>query len=285
MPAYDAEKIIPESLATIKGQTYTNWELIVVEDASCDRTEEIVKEFSREVGEDRVQYIRHEYNQGVSAVRNTAMKLGKGEYFAFLDYDDLWKPHHLETAVNTINKTGCDLVYSTVEMFQDATNKVIDIWGPSPEDITEFPGSLLAKNYIASNVVVMRSCIPAKVGYFATNLKAAEDLDYWLRIAAAGLKFVYIPGIYGSYRKKQSSSLTSQLAMVAEQHAAVIRRYWDWEIIPKKVRQDAALLYHLKAAKFNLKTNPLKSAKFLLWLVIFHPQGFLFKLFELVRGK
>ncbi len=285
MPAYKAEKLIPEALACVKAQTYKNWELIVVEDASNDATKVIVNEFAIDVGEARVKYIRHEYNQGVSAVRNTAMKQAEGEYLAFLDYDDLWKAHHLETAVNTLQKTGGDIVYSIVEMFQDGTNKIIGIWGPSKEDVDEFPASLLGRNYIASNVVVMKSCIPAKVGYFETNLKAAEDLDYWLRIAEAGFKFVYIPGVYGSYRKKQSSSLTSQVAMVAECHAMVIRKHWHSPILSQKCRQEAALLYHLKAAKFNLKNNPLKAAEFLLWMAILNPQGFFGKLFDLLRGK
>lgn len=285
MPAYNAEKIIPESLAVIKAQTYPNWELIVVEDASLDATEEIVKEFAREVGEDRVQYIRHEYNQGVSGVRNTAIKQANGEYLAFLDYDDIWQENHLETAINILQTTDGDIVYSTVEMFQDTTNKIIGLWGPSPEDVDQFPASLLGRNYIASNVVVMKSLITEKVGYFETNLKAAEDLDYWLRIAEAGFKFVYIPGIYGSYRKKQSSSLTSQAAMVAEYHAMVIRKHWHSPILSQKTRQDAALLYHLKAAKFNLKNNPLKAAKFLLWIMVLNPQGFLLKLFNLLKGK
>lgn len=287
MPTYNGESFISESLATIKGQTYKNWELIVVEDGSSDRTEEIVKEFAKEVRKHRVEYIRHEYNQGVSAARNTAMKQAKGEYLAFLDYDDFWKPHHLATAVNTLQKTGGDIVYSTVEMFkeEDGTNNIIGLWGPSPQDVEEFPASLLARNYIASNVVVMKRCIAEKVGDFETNLKAAEDLEYWLRLAAAGFKFVYIPGIYGSYRKKESSSLTAQLAMVAEQHAQVIIKYWHLEMIPKRVRQYAALIYHLKAAKFNLKTNPLQAAKFLLLSAILSPQEFFRKLFKSVRGK
>ncbi|MCP2727685.1 glycosyltransferase family 2 protein [Limnofasciculus baicalensis] len=285
MPAYKAEKLIPEALACVKAQTYKNWELIVVEDASNDATEAIVNEFVIEVGEDRVQYIRHEYNQGVSGVRNTAINQAKGEYLAFLDYDDLWKAYHLETAVNTLQKTGGDIVYSTVEMFQDGTDKIIGIWGPSQKDVDEFPASLLGRNYIASNVVVMKSSIPEKVGYFEINLKAAEDLDYWLRIAEAGFKFVYIPGVYGSYRKKQSSSLTSQAAMVAEYHAMVIRKHWYSPILSQKTRQEAALLYHLKAAKFNLKNNPLKAAEFLLWIMVLNPQGFLLKLFNLLKGK
>ena len=73
--------------------------------------------------------------------------------------------------------------------------------------------------------------------------------------------------------------------MVAEQHALVIRKHWNLDMIPKKVRQDAALLYHLKAAKFNLETNPLKAAKFLFLSAIFSPKGFFGKLFELLRGK
>ncbi|HBB31516.1 MAG TPA: hypothetical protein DDZ80_31505 [Cyanobacteria bacterium UBA8803] len=285
MPAYNAEKNIPESLAAVKAQTYKNWELIVVEDASRDGTEEIVNEFAKDVGEARVKYILHQYNQGVSATRNTAIKLANGKYLAFLDYDDIWQKNHLETAVTKLEEDNCDIAYSTVEMFQDSTNKIIGLWGPSEQDLLNFPGSLLARNYIASNVVVMRRIITEKVGYFETNLKAAEDLDYWLRVAESGFKFVYIPGVYGSYRKKESSSLTSQAAMVAEYHALVIRKHWHSSIISQEIRQDAALLYHLKAAKFNFNNNPIKALECLLWIVILNPKGLVSKVFELVSNK
>ncbi|MBD2740587.1 glycosyltransferase family A protein [Coleofasciculus sp. FACHB-1120] len=273
MPTYNGGKLIQSALLSIQAQTYTAWEVIVVEDASKDQTEEIVQEFARLVGEHKVKYIRHSQNQGASVTRNTAMKQAQGKYLAFLDHDDLWKENHLETAVNKLESSGCDLIYSTVEMFANRTNKTLGFWGPSQQDIENFPGSLLARNYITPSVVVMRSSIPEKVGHFDPNIKGPEDLDYWLRIAAAGFKFIYIPGIYGMYRKTQSSAITSNVTKITEQHALVLRKHRNLSIIPLKIRSDTAVQYHMRVVKFNLKTNPLKATEFFLWALKISPQA------------
>lgn len=273
IPAYNAEGLILEALMSVKAQTYPDWEIIVVEDASKDRTEEIVQEFARSVGDRNVKYIRHQNNLGLSETRNTGIKQAQGEYLALLDHDDLWKDIHLETAVSKLQSELGDLAYCTVQMFEDGTNKLLSLWGPEKEDIEKFPTSLFAKNYIQPSAVVMRKNIIEKVGFFDPNLRKVEDLDYWLRAAAAGCKFVWIPDINCWYRKNNKSAMTRDISNILEGHALVLRKHRNLSIIPAAIRGYVAAKYHLGVAKRNLNKDHKKAVEFLIWALRISPQG------------
>src|SRR5688500_1011009 len=95
IPAYKAERYFEATLASVRAQTFSDWELIVVEDGSRDRTEEIVQDFGRQ-GQQPVRYFRHDQNQGLSATRNTGFAQARADVLALLDADDLWRPEHLQ---------------------------------------------------------------------------------------------------------------------------------------------------------------------------------------------
>src|SRR5687767_8608489 len=94
IPSYKADKYLGAALASVKEQTLTDWEVIVTEDGSKDRAEEIVKEFAATVTQ-TVVYQRHEVNRGLPATRNTSIAAARGEFIAFLDADDKWVAGHL----------------------------------------------------------------------------------------------------------------------------------------------------------------------------------------------
>ncbi len=285
IPAYNAENLILESLMSVKAQTYADWEIIVVEDASKDRTEEIVQEFARTVGDRNVKYIRHQNNLGLSETRNTAIKQAQGEYLALLDHDDLWKKTHLEAALSKLESEAGDLAYSTVQKFENGTNKLLGLWGPEQQDIENFPASLFSRNYIQPSAVVMRRSIPEKIGSFDPNIKSVQDLDYWLRVAAAGFKFVYVSGIHTLYRTKNTSAMTANMKKILEEHAIVLRKHRNLSIIPTKIRGYVAARYHLGVAKRNLKRNPRKAAEFFIWAWRISPKGAVEALITVILEK
>ena len=94
MPAYNAEKTIRQSIESVLAQTYRDWELIVIDDGSRDDTAQILSDFSLQ--DARICFSKNEKNSGASYTRNRAISLAKGEWIAFLDSDDLWKPEKLE---------------------------------------------------------------------------------------------------------------------------------------------------------------------------------------------
>lgn len=93
MPSYNTAEYISESIASVRKQTYTDWELIIVDDCSADNTDEIVKPF---LSDKRIKYIKNETNSGAAVSRNRALREAKGKWIAFLDSDDLWLPVKLE---------------------------------------------------------------------------------------------------------------------------------------------------------------------------------------------
>src|SRR4051794_16973581 len=98
--AYNRGYIIREAIASILCQTYTNFELILVDDGSHDDTPQVVSEFQ----DDRVRYIRHETNRGVSAAGNTGMRAATGEVIAHLDSDDVWRPEMLSRLIRVLDE-------------------------------------------------------------------------------------------------------------------------------------------------------------------------------------
>src|ERR1039457_4756626 len=91
IPAYNAERFIPETLASVRAQTYKNWEVIVTEDGTKDSTEELLATFAKPVPQP-VIYNRHEINRGLPHTRNTGIGAARGQWIAFLDADDFWEP-------------------------------------------------------------------------------------------------------------------------------------------------------------------------------------------------
>lgn len=107
MPTYNCGRFIAESINSVLAQTYTNWELLIVDDCSADNTAEVVASFK----DPRIHYQRNERNSGAAVTRNTAIKLAKGRYIAFLDSDDLWLPEKLERQIAFMEKMGYAFTY------------------------------------------------------------------------------------------------------------------------------------------------------------------------------
>lgn len=107
MPTYNCGRFIAESINSVLAQTYTNWELLIVDDCSADNTAEVVASFK----DPRIHYQRNERNSGAAVTRNTALRLVKGKYIAFLDSDDLWLPEKLERQIAFMEKMGYAFTY------------------------------------------------------------------------------------------------------------------------------------------------------------------------------
>ncbi|MBQ5385768.1 MAG: glycosyltransferase family 2 protein, partial [Lachnospiraceae bacterium] len=107
-PSYGVEKYIGNALQDIIAQSYTDWECIVVEDCSPDRTAEIAEEIAK--GEPRIRVVRQEVNKGVSEARNRGLEMAQGEYVLFLDPDDRYESNLLQQVVDALEKQQTDIV-------------------------------------------------------------------------------------------------------------------------------------------------------------------------------
>lgn len=118
MPSYNTGRFIKETIESVLAQTYTNWELIIVDDCSCDNTDTVVKPF---LNDERVHYLKNEVNSGAAVSRNRALREANGKWIAFLDSDDLWDPVKLERQVAFMQENGYHFSYTNYLEIDEAS--------------------------------------------------------------------------------------------------------------------------------------------------------------------
>ena len=193
LPAYRMGAYIQGALDSIAAQSYTAWEVVVVDDhAPEDGTHAIVKAFAERMPDHRVELLRHAHNQGVSAARNTGIGAAKGEFVAFLDPDDLWKSHHLERCMEQFEqRDDLDVCTGPVEIFIDGEEATLKVTAQGLWHRRYFPNTLGIYNYIQPSASVVRKSALDAVGGFATDpeLQHIEDYDLWIRLVERGGRF------------------------------------------------------------------------------------------------
>lgn len=132
MPSWNTANYIVESIESVLAQTYTNWELIIVDDCSSDNTDEIVASFKDE----RIKYLKNVKNSGAALTRNRALREAKGEWIAFLDSDDLWTPEKLEHQINFMKKNGYSLSFTEYEKI-DEESQPLNIYVSGPDKVNK----------------------------------------------------------------------------------------------------------------------------------------------------
>lgn len=211
-------KFIGAALESVGAQTCTEWEIIVVDDCGPeDGTEEIVKSFATKYPQNRIEFIRHEKNTGVSGARNTAIRASQGEFLAFLDPDDMWKPTYLHRVMEAFEASAeVDVVASAVEIFRGTeVGKTIGKALQKKWQIEKFPYSLVVGNFIQPSAVVVRIEAMKIVGYFdeTPELQHIEDYDLWIRLTQADKKFQFINECLVRYRKHENAATSNTLQM------------------------------------------------------------------------
>ena len=178
IPAYNAMNYLPKTVENVLKQTFTDFEVIIINDGSSDGVEEWVST----IKDNRVKLITQK-NQGASTARNNGIAHATGEYIAFLDSDDLWEPTKLEKQVHCLdNNPGTGLVYAWILSIDAKGNYRGKIYANTTEgDVWK---KLIERNIVrsCSAAMVRRECFE-KLGFFDTSLKFAEDWEMWIRIA------------------------------------------------------------------------------------------------------
>lgn len=128
MPSYNTAEFINETIRSVLAQTYTNWELIIVDDCSLDSTDDVVKPY---LADERVHYIKNEKNSGAAVSRNRALREANGKWIAFLDSDDLWYPTKLEEQIAFMAENNWAFSYTDyTEINENGTKNGTTVTGP-----------------------------------------------------------------------------------------------------------------------------------------------------------
>lgn len=201
IPAYNAAEFIGETLDSVFAQTFTSFEVIVINDGSPD-TEQLEQVMQRYPS--NLRYIKQE-NQGAAAARNTGLLAAKGEFVAFLDADDTWLPQFLEKQMALLERSGADLVFADALLSGD-----VSLDGRTFMQLDPPRGEVTAANLLAVKVTVLTSTVLARkapvldVGLFDVSLRRGQDFDLWFRLAKAGARFAYTREVLADHRIVES---------------------------------------------------------------------------------
>lgn len=177
LPTYNRPELLRRAIDSVLRQTYGDFELLVVDDASAEDPTPVVESF----GDDRVRLIRHPENRGNAAARNTAIRSARGRFLAFLDDDDEWAPEKLELQVPVLESSARDeaLVYCARRLIADGAVVGIDAPGKEGDVLDE----LLPWGLMSCPSVLLKAAVLDEVGLFDERLSRGVDDDLWRRIA------------------------------------------------------------------------------------------------------
>ncbi len=198
MAAYNAEKTIEQAINSVLSQTYPNFELLVIDDCSTDRTAQLVQQLA--IKDNRIRLVQNEKNSGVSYTRKHGLEEAKGEWIAILDSDDAWAEDKLEKQMLLQEKTGAELLF-TGSTFMDADGKKFDWYLHAPSEVTY--RQLLKQNVLSNSSALVRKELYSK--HYAVGDDMHEDFAIWLSILKEGKKAYGVDEPLLIYRIAKSS--------------------------------------------------------------------------------
>lgn len=189
IPTFNRVHLLSRALRSVLAQTYRNFEIIVIDDASTDDTQKIMHEnFKQEMNSGLIRYIQNEINLERSKSRNKGVALAKGNYIAFLDDDDIWLPDHLALLISYLDKNqSVECVFGKpVWIFEDGL--VIDKFQILFPELKSGSGSFyndacLRGNMVFSQSSLLRKCVFKKIGGFREDISQNEDWEFFSRVA------------------------------------------------------------------------------------------------------
>jgi GT2 family glycosyltransferase len=212
VPAYRAAETISATLDSVLAQSFTDYEIIVVNDGSPDSAE-LEKALEPYLG--RIVYLRQE-NQGPGGARNTGILAARGVYAGLLDADDMWAPEHLAAQVAVLEADpSIDVVYADARIVGDVpeAGRTVMEFCPSAGEVTF---ERLVARQCAVNICVSlcRRDTLVRTGLFDPAFRGTEDMDMWLRIARQGGRIVYQRRVLGCYRRSAGSLSSNRVSML-----------------------------------------------------------------------
>lgn len=222
IPTYNRSSLISRAINSVLNQSFNDFEIIVVDDASNDDTQQILKSFD----DPRIIVLKHKQNLGCSASRNTGIRFSKSQYIGFIDSDDEWLPHKLEKQLKIFQASDTDvgLVYGC---WKNITRKTLK------ESVKQamYRGfifdNLLYSNVVGSpsGVIVKYECLH-RIGGFDTDIPSTvEDWNTWLKLARL-VKFEFVPEVLTiTWDENDVVKLTKNQQKVVDGYFALLDKY------------------------------------------------------------
>ena len=211
IPTYNRANLIPRAIASVQEQSYQNWEIIVVDDASSDDTERVIQH----INSDRLKYIRHQTNLGGSAARNTGIKHARGQYIAFLDSDDVWLPDKLKHQLAAVDEQDRQDNLVCYSQFQKSfqvfyQRSILPQKGKQENETVANYFWLSGGEMLTSTLLISRTLAAATL--FKPGLAKHQDLDFMLRLEQQGAKFIFVSQVLAIWYNESRSDRISKKA-------------------------------------------------------------------------
>lgn len=255
-PAFNAEQYLKKTIESVLSQTFSDYEMIIIDDGSTDATKTIAQEYIKRYPQ-KIKYI-YQDNHGLSHARNTGIKAAQGEYIALLDSDDEWFPNRLEESVKAMEADPlCGLVHSNI-MRIDTSNEPLEIPVREKQYLSGmiFKELLLRKAHIACPTVLFRKSCLETIGLFDESLikdqLGCEDRDLWLRLSRK-FKICYIDQVLAYYRMSPGSMSRNRERMMKARSYVIEKNVKDLPNADVLKKQAYAVIYKDLADEFLLE--------------------------------
>mgnify|MGYP003302429701 FL=1 len=209
-PVYNAAAFIRQTMEMVQAQTYTDWELILVDDGSKDESCKRIEDYLKEKPDERIRLIKKEKNEGAALTRNRGIKEAKGRYIAFLDADDVWLNHKLQRQMEFMEETDAGFVFSAYEFGDEeavGTGRIVHV----PDSLTY--KKALSRTVIFTTTVLLDTKKISKDLIYMPNVPS-EDSATWWQILRQGHVARGLDEVLAIYRRPGKSLSSNKLKAI-----------------------------------------------------------------------
>lgn len=211
-PSFNSEKFIVETILSVQNQTYKNWEMIIVDDCSTDKTVSVIEEFVRK--DNRIHFFQLEKNSGAGIAREMALSKASGDYISFLDADDLWKPLKLEKQLQFLKDNKIHFTFSFYDCIDEEGNP-LNKRVESPRNLSYL--QLFFCNYVGNLTGIYEVNYFEKIAISSTRKR--QDWIVWLTILKKIRNAKPVPESLAFYRIRNNSLSASKIDLVKHNFA------------------------------------------------------------------
>ncbi|WP_433834550.1 glycosyltransferase family 2 protein [Flavobacterium anhuiense] len=223
VPTYNTEKFIRQTIESVQNQTYTNWEMILADDASTDNTVAIIEEYAQK--DSRIKLSKLPKNRGNGFARNTALEKATGKYIAYLDADDLWLPEKLEKQIQFLKENNLHFTFSFYDSIDEEGND-LNRRVESPNPLTY--KQLFFCNYVGNLTAIYDADYFGKIILETTQKR--QDWRIWLAILKQIKIAKPVPESLAYYRIRKDSVSSSKFKLI-KHNFVVYRQFHGYNFV------------------------------------------------------
>lgn len=208
MPTYNSAKFVSETIESVIHQSFSDWELIVVDDCSSDNTAELVLNFVDR--DERIRLFTQRVNQGPALARNKALSVAKGRYIAYFDSDDLWLSNKLEEQLIYMDQTNAGMCFTSYETINEDGSHRNFVHVPKRIDYKGF----LKAPVTCTHTVMFDTDLISRDLLVMPDIKKRQDGATWLQVLRTGVIAVGLDKVLAKNRKRKGSVSSNKLVAI-----------------------------------------------------------------------